>query len=612
MRDRRRPGGPAYPADVTVARPPTRLEDALVRIDAIADRWFEDRHIPGLVYGVVFEGRLVHTRSKGTLRVGEDAPPGPSSVFRIASMTKSFTAATVLHLRDEGRLRLDDDAAMYLPDLAGLHGPTADSPAITIRHLLTMTAGFPTDDPWGDRQQSLDLDRFAELLRAGLSFAWAPGTRFEYSNTGYGILGRVITKVAGIEYRDAVRERILGPLRMDSSGFLAEEVEPDRLALGYVWRDGAFVEEPMDPYGALAAMGGMFTSVDDLATWVTGFVDAFPPRDDVDDWHPLGRASRREMQQPMVPADFKLLQATPDAVPELESMHYGFGLFQTDDARFGRVVAHSGGYPGYGTHMRWHPGSGLGIVALANARYAPTGLLARDQLADLLRADVAPTRRIRPSSTMLRAKDAVDSLLAGWDDAVADEWLAMNIDLDEPIELRKQAFARIRERHGALAADTTTPPESMTPFHVLYWLRGDRGGRVRVELLLSPELDPRIQTLNVTSIPEPPALIRRAADRLVEQVNAAGLGRPVDWPSDIAVAEDIDLGGLRRTITATGARFAPVSLSSAMDGDGERKATYRLHSDRGHLDLALEIDPEAACVADVSLAPVKQGPPDVE
>ena len=95
--------------------------------------------------------------------------------------------------------------------------PTTDSPPITIRHLLTMTAGFPTDDPWGDRQQGLDLGAFSKLLAGGLSFAWAPGTRFEYSNTGYGILGRLITNVAGREYRDVVRERLLRPLGMDST-----------------------------------------------------------------------------------------------------------------------------------------------------------------------------------------------------------------------------------------------------------------------------------------------------------------------------------------------------------------------------------------------------------
>ncbi|HEV2005652.1 MAG TPA: serine hydrolase domain-containing protein, partial [Candidatus Limnocylindrales bacterium] len=274
------------------------IDDALSAADEMAAKNFTRWKVPGVAYGVVRDGELVHSRGLGTTRVGEERPPDADSVFRIASMTKSFTAATVLLLRDEGRLRLDDPVGEHVPELANLRGPTADSPAITIRHLLTMTAGFPTDDPWGDRQQGLDLDRFAELLREGISFAWAPGVRFEYSNLGYGILGRVITNVAGREYREVVRDRFLEPLGMRSTTYVEAEVPEDRLVHGYVWRDDAFLDEPLDPYGALASMGGVFTTVRDLATWVGEFTDAFPPRDDPETGHPLGRASRREMQQP--------------------------------------------------------------------------------------------------------------------------------------------------------------------------------------------------------------------------------------------------------------------------------------------------------------------------
>ena len=285
---------------MTIATVPASLASGIARIDEMADRAFAGWKVPGFVYGVVHGSELVHVRGLGTIRVGEDATPDARSVFRIASMTKSFTAASVLSLRDEGLLRLDDPIDRYVPELEALRYPTTDSPRITIRHLLTMTAGFPTDDPWGDRQQGLDLADFSAILRGGLSFAWAPGTRFEYSNTGYGILGRLITNVAGREYREVVRERFLAPLGMHDTGYLEQQADPERLARGYIWRDGAFLEEPMDGYGALAAMGGIFTTVEDLTHWVAGFLDAFPPRDDPDDRHPLSRATRREMQQPMV------------------------------------------------------------------------------------------------------------------------------------------------------------------------------------------------------------------------------------------------------------------------------------------------------------------------
>ena len=114
-----RGGFPPRPASATPCAPRTR----------IVDRFLAGTHIPGLAYGVVLGGELVHSRGVGTLRVGEDAPPDADSAFRIASMTKSFTAATILGLRDEGQLSLDDPIARHVPELAGLHGPTADAPA---------------------------------------------------------------------------------------------------------------------------------------------------------------------------------------------------------------------------------------------------------------------------------------------------------------------------------------------------------------------------------------------------------------------------------------------------------------------------------------------------
>jgi CubicO group peptidase (beta-lactamase class C family) len=594
---------------MTIATAPASLASGIAQMDEMADRAFAGWKVPGVVYGLIHDGDLVHVRGLGTLRVGEDVTPDARSVFRIASMTKSFTAAAVLSLRDDGLLRLDDPIDRYVSELEALRYPTTDSPRITIRHLLTMTAGFPTDDPWGDRQQGLDLADFSAILRGGLSFAWAPGTRFEYSNTGYGILGRLITNVAGREYREVVRDRLLAPLGMHETGYLEEEVEHERLARGYIWRDGTFVEEPMDPYGALAAMGGIFTTVEDLSHWVTGFLDAFPPRDDPDDRHPLSRASRREMQQPMVPEAVRLSHTSADAMPEVEGLHYGFGLFQLDDVRFGRTIGHSGGYPGFGSHMRWHPASGLGVIVFANHRYGPASPLARDMLNELLRAEAAPLRRTRPNTATLEARETVERLIEGWDDELAAATFAMNVELDEPLELRKAAIAKAKERHGRLRRDESTPEESQTSYHLVWWLNGDRG-RVKVELLLSPELPPRVQTFALTSVPEPPELLRRAAERIVAALDAPASGPvTIDWPKDLVVSSGMNVGPVVRSMRATEARFAPLTLGPVVDGDGEKKATFRLDGPRGRVDLVLTLDIEAGCVGSVALVPVKLAPP---
>jgi CubicO group peptidase (beta-lactamase class C family) len=587
-----------------------RLDEALARVDEIADGTFAEWKVPGVVYGVIAEGEIRHVRGIGTLRVGEAATPDADSVFRIASMTKSFTAATVLALRDEGRLRLDDPIAQHLPQLAGLQGPTSDSPPITIRHLLTMTAGFPTDDPWGDRQQGLDPDAFLRLAAAGLSFAWAPGTRFEYSNLGYGLLGRVITAVDGREYRDAVRARLLEPLGMTATGYLEAEVPPDRKALGYVWREDRFNLEPMDPYGALASMGGIFTSLRDLVTWVGGFIDAWPPRDDADGSHPLSRASRREMQQPSVSFDAGVTFADADADPELDGGAYGFGLFIQDHLRWGRIVSHSGGYPGFGSNMRWHPASGIGVIALANGRYAPASYLGQRLMNALLDAEALPVRRVRPNAATEAAAAAVEALLDTWDDAAAKALFAMNVELDEPIERRRAFAERLRAIHGRLVPDPTEPVISRSPFHRLWWLRGERG-RVRVEILLNPEQPPRVQTLALTSVPEPPPALAAAAERIATALAVAD-GEAPTWPTELATAETIDRGALARSLRATEARFGKVRLGPAIAGDGIRAATFRLECLRGHLELTLERDPDTGKLTKVRLQPARLAPADFD
>ncbi len=188
-------------------------------------------------------------------------------------MTKSFTAAAVLALRDDGALALDDPAQEYVPELAGLPPATADSPAVSIRQLLTMTAGFPTDDPWGDRQQGTPLAEFAEFLAGGISFAWAPGTRFEYSNLGYAILGRVITAVSGREYPDFVTDRLLRPLGLSRTGYEAAEFSTAELARGYRHGEAGWSEQEPAPAGRSPRWAGSSAA---SATWPAGYTVSRP------------------------------------------------------------------------------------------------------------------------------------------------------------------------------------------------------------------------------------------------------------------------------------------------------------------------------------------------
>ena len=580
--------------DAILDAPARSFSDALTDIDTVFERFAARDIVPGFAWGVIVDGRLVRHGGAGFRRVGEDAPPPDlDTVFRIASMTKSFTAATVLLLRDEGRLGLDDPVSRWVPELAGLRGRTADSPALTIRHLLTMSPGLPTDDPWGDRQQGLPLDLFSDFLRGGLSMAWAPGTRFEYSNLGYGILGRVITAAAGREYDEVVRTLLLEPLGMTSTGYHRDDIPADRLALGHVRRDGAWIHDPIDPYGAFAPMGGVYTTVRDLAIWVAGLTAAFPASDALDDGHPLSRASRREMQQVHRIDDPEIRWPSADAPPEYDAGGYGYGLFTWNDLRSGRIIGHGGGYPGYGTHMRWHPATGIGVVGLSNGRYGPVVLAVREALAALVADHPRRSRGPEPWPETHAARAAVEDLLERWDDTVASRLFAMNIELDEPVERRRRAIEALRDTHGALRPDAAEPATSESPAHLVWWLRGDRG-RVRLEILLSPEQPPKVQKLAIQSVPEPSPGLTAIAEHVVAQLAGPGAA----WPASVELAETIDRPALDRTVRAAEASWGPVTLGPVVAGDGRMTARWRLPGPHGDLELEVALDADGEIVID--------------
>jgi CubicO group peptidase (beta-lactamase class C family) len=595
-------------------------------VDAIATRFAARGGQPGLAFGVIAGGELVHSGGRGERWLGGPVPDA-ATVFRIASMTKSFTATFVLVLRDRGVIRLDDPAADYVPELAGLELPTPDSPPITIRHLLTMTSGFPTDDPWGDRQQGLDPAVFARLLADGeIRSAWAPGTKFEYSNLGYAVLGKVIESVTGDDYAVAMRAGVLSPLGLDKTGYNAADFDAAELTRGYRRDSGAWLELPYDPNGAFAPMGGIFSCVRDLARWVAGFAAAFPPGPSSASTasgstasastgqaghgaHPLGRASRREMQLGQV-AITDEASGTVAQFTEPSSLSYGFGLFTEDDPAFGTIVQHSGGYPGYGSQMRWHPATGLGTVVLANSTYAHAGALAGELLSALLTAQAGQgTERGRlsrrgpqplggdPWPETLAARDTVNDLLAGWDDDVAARIFAPNVELDRPLAQRQAEIATLRERIGEFAADPARPTECESPAHCRWWLTGT-GGTVAASIKLAPLRRPLVQQLIVAVPPAAGSALHQALDLLI---GTLGTGSPV-WPPSLAAADSLDVGWATRQLRIAAAWAGPASIDCYLVGDGATSARVRLSGPTGRVALAVDVtDSGQVRRADVTL-----------
>jgi CubicO group peptidase (beta-lactamase class C family) len=422
------------------------------------------------------------------------SPPDADTVFRIASMTKSVTASAMLLLRDRGALRLDDRLDEHLPWASSLRS-AVDGHPIELRDLLTMTAGFPTDDPWGDRQEDLPLAEFDALVAGGLSFAAVPRTAWEYSNLGYALLGRVISAATGRDYREYVRTELLGPLGMTSTGYDVGDVPRGRLAQGYAPVDAGLVPEPFTGSGAFSPMGGLLSTARDVATWVAGFQHSWAHTGA--DEHPLDRWSRREMQEPQRYVSTVLTTAA-ESEPVVVSTSYGFGLVVDDDLRLGRTVSHSGGYPGFGSHMRWHPATGWGVVVLANRTYAPAFRIGTEVVAALVGAQL-DEGFVPPSRTWARTLEAMEvaeSLLDSWDDELADSWFAVNVDLDRPRAERRTAFVQAREALGPVVRDAASVV-SASPSRARWHVTGPGGGAT-LEVLLTPEATPLIQALTVT------------------------------------------------------------------------------------------------------------------
>src|SRR5262245_21941697 len=189
----------------------TKLRSALPEIDRIVREFAERSHVPGAAWGIVVDGKLIHAGVTGLREVPSRSPVDTGTVFRIASMTKSFTAAAILKLRDEGKLSLEDPAEKYVPELKGLKYPTTDSPRLTIRHLLSHSTGFPEDNPWGDQQLSQSEESLSKMIRSGIPFSNPPGIAYEYSNYGFAILGRVVANVSGTTWTRYVTDNILKP-----------------------------------------------------------------------------------------------------------------------------------------------------------------------------------------------------------------------------------------------------------------------------------------------------------------------------------------------------------------------------------------------------------------
>jgi len=459
----------------------------------------EVNHLPAVVYGLVVDDSLVFWGGYGTANLESGTAATEHTLFRIASMSKSFTAMAVLMLRDDGLLSLHDPVSAYLPELKQLTYLTGDASPVSICNLLTMTAGFPEDNPWGDRFLDISDEALTKLVEEGIYFSNIPSMHYEYSNLGFGLLGLIISRVSGMPFQEYITRNILEPLGMKHTLWEFSEAPEDLLALGYSWENGNWIPQPMLHDGAFGAMGGLITSVADFSKYVSLHLSAWPPRSDPPDDGPVKRSTLREMHHMYNPGFYSDPERFGENKQSLLS-GYGLGLRVIKDQQGVFEVGHNGGLPGFGSSYVFYPEHGIGIMAFGNLTY--TGGMVKSAnykvIESLMDQELFQPRIQSVSPILAKRKEQVAELILHWDARLEKEIVAANLYLDRSRERRMAEARDILSQCGEIVSVGPVEPENQLRGSFLM-LGSQRN--VQVFFTLTPEAEPRVQWLTLELIP---------------------------------------------------------------------------------------------------------------
>jgi CubicO group peptidase (beta-lactamase class C family) len=343
--------------------------------------------LPGAAAGVVHGDRLAWSAAAGFADVGARQATQPATLYRIASITKTFTGTAIMQLRDDGRLNLDDPAVAWLPELRAAASPFGPVEGVTIRRMLSHESGLAAEPPGTDwaipaYQGSAEL-----TLRhaSDITVNRPPNAEHKYSDLAYQLLGEIVTRASGTPYAAYVREAILDPLAMPATGF-----EPlpagltARCATGYGWRALSDVLEPAPAMPPVWAEGGLWSCLDDLATWISFQLRAY--REPAAGPRVLAAASLREMHKPRYLADDEWTQA--------------WGISWCGTRQDGVTwIGYSGGLPGFTSSVCFDPRAQVGAIALLNGT-SGSAELAIDLAAAARRLALAQPPAITPPEPM--------------------------------------------------------------------------------------------------------------------------------------------------------------------------------------------------------------------
>jgi CubicO group peptidase (beta-lactamase class C family) len=416
------------------------------RVDALFERW--DRNdSPGCSLGIVREGRLIYEHGYGMANLEHGIPITPETVFRIASVSKQFTAMSLLLLEQDGALSLDDDIRKYLPAMPDYGRP------ISIRHLVQHSSGIRDYEGITSLMGIADEDTYIEqevmeLLARQKALNFAPGERYLYSNSGYLLLGEIVERVSGKTLREFVEQRIFRPLGMRVSTIRDDHTEMiENRASGYApLEDGGF--RIAESHYDLVGDGSVFTTARDLYRWDQNFYH-----------HKIGGENVAASQHETL------------VLNDGQAMFYAAGL---EIGAYGglRFVAHSGSWVGFKAQLLRFPEQRFSVICLCNDESAkPTALALR--IADIYLADQFETAPNRPVGVAERDGDPT---------APAAELAAKEGLYREPVT---HAVARVSAGGPGLLVDQGWGPSAYAPIGRDTFRSADRGVGFTADLVFA-------------------------------------------------------------------------------------------------------------------------------
>lgn len=349
-----------------IAAQMTRAEKIAV-MDSIAESPLVEGRVAGLAVAVIQGSDTLLMKAYGKADLEWDVPLAIDAVFEIGSVTKQFTSASVLKLRDDGKLDLDADISKYLPDY-----PTQGH-RIPVRRLLDHTSGIKGYTEMSNFRDMATRNLPRDSLVAKFSaepFDFPPGEALIYNNSAYFLLGLIIEKVSGMSYEEFVETELFAKLGMTRSSYCSNSEVVPRRAHGYQLSGRVLVRAPYLDHTWPYAAGSLCSTVGDLVTWLRALHGGkvLPP------------ASYQEM-------------ITPGRLNDGTQVRYAMGLAVTPDPMGHKMIAHGGGIFGFVSDTRYYPDEDLLTVMLVNTtgNLSPTAL--SNELVDVLLPSVPPVVR---------------------------------------------------------------------------------------------------------------------------------------------------------------------------------------------------------------------------